>query len=95
MHAVLVDITDPSTAEAEQLRMAHCAAAKAGQACRLCGLSWPCPTRLCLDEVSEAAQRRYAAQVHASWLAGTEVARTNPLGVDEGRDSKLDHGGQL
>jgi hypothetical protein len=39
--------------------------------CRACAQRWPCEARLHLDEISDAARRRYAMQVHADWLAGT------------------------
>jgi len=63
------------TSEAERSRLAHRAATGSARRCESCDQRWPCPTRLRLDEVSEAARLRYAAQVHRAWLAGTPTPR--------------------
>jgi hypothetical protein len=63
---------------AELLRLAHSAASSCPSTCRICRQRWPCESRLKLDEVSPAAIRRYAAQVHANWLAGTPARQQEP-----------------
>jgi hypothetical protein len=57
-------------ASAERLRLAHRASPGTVPHCLSCSQQWPCPTRMCLDEVSSAARVRYAMQVHRAWLAG-------------------------
>jgi hypothetical protein len=58
-------------ASRERLRLAQCAAAGRPMRCCACAQRWSCEARLHLDEISDAARRRYAVQVHADWLAGT------------------------
>jgi hypothetical protein len=62
----------------DRVRLAHRASSVPPWTCRSCGQSWPCEARLHLDEVSPQARQRYAAQVHADWLAGTPTPRTVP-----------------
>lgn len=59
----------------ERLRLAHRAGSVRPWACRSCGQCWPCEVRLHLDEISAEARQRYAAHVHADWLAGTRTPR--------------------
>jgi hypothetical protein len=59
------------SASRERLRLAHCAAAARPMRCCACAQRWPCEARLRLDEISDAARRQYAMQVHADWLVGT------------------------
>lgn len=72
MPATLAVIECLDTPDAERVRLAHRASGRL--LCGSCGLRWPCSTRLRLDEVSDAAQRQYASQIHADWLAGSPTA---------------------
>ena len=84
MRAVLATIDrrsvppQPCTEAPDQVRLAHRAGSVRPWTCRSCGEGWPCEARLHLDEVSAAARQRYAAQVHADWLAGTRTPRDAP-----------------
>jgi len=82
---VLSEDTD-CIVSSERLRMAHCATATRPPRCRACNQQWPCATRLHLDEVSDTARRRYAAQVHADWLAGAR--RFKPRSHDKTPSSR-------
>jgi hypothetical protein len=64
----------------ERLRLAHCAADGRPTRCCSCSQRWPCPTRLNLDEICDAARQRYAAQVHAGWFAGIRNSQATPHG---------------
>jgi len=70
----------------DRVRLAHRATSTRPWTCRSCCENWPCEARLHLDEVSAEARQRYAAQVHADWLAGrptrwTTTRRLNALHV--------------